>query len=183
MVLAGDDPGLDLDEDLDRIAGGALAWRGMLEGFWSGFHPALEKAGALERAAVLQAVEDRLHGFLFADLLEAGFSLERALSIAAQVAKDQGQRARAQLLLSWRRALLEDRFAETAADALPASEAMIFHAYGRVDAGVLFAARRAGGGDARPPALGGMEGIGPCRWCWRRAWCCCSGRRGATSFP
>ena len=140
MVLAGDDPGLDLDEDLDRIAGGALAWRGMLEGFWSGFHPALEKAGALERAAVLQAVEDRLHGFLFADLLEAGFSLERALSIAAQVAKDQGQRARAQLLLSWRRALLEDRFAETAADALPASEAMIFHAYGRVDAGVLFAA-------------------------------------------
>ena len=55
---------------------------------------------------------------MIADLLEAGFSLERALSIAAQVAKDQGQRARAQLLLSWRRALL-DRFAETAADALP----------------------------------------------------------------
>ena len=77
---------------------------------------------------------------MIADLLEAGFSLERALGIAAQVAKDQGQRARAQLLLSWRRALLEDRFAETAADALPASEAMIFHAYGRVDAGVLFAA-------------------------------------------
>ena len=77
---------------------------------------------------------------MIADLLEAGFSLERALGIAAQVAKDQGQRARAQLLLSWRRALLEDRFAETAADALPASEAMIFHTYGRVDAGVLFAA-------------------------------------------
>ena len=77
---------------------------------------------------------------MIADLLEAGFSLERALGIAAQVAKDQGQRARAQLLLSWRRALLEDRFAETASDALPASEAMIFHAYGRVDAGVLFAA-------------------------------------------
>ena len=77
---------------------------------------------------------------MIADLLEAGFSLERALSIAAQVAKDQGQRARAGLLLSWRRALLEDRFAGTVADALPASEAMIFHAYGRVDAGVLFAA-------------------------------------------
>ena len=77
---------------------------------------------------------------MIADLLEAGFSLERALGIAAQVAKDQGQRARAQLLLSWRRALLEDRFAETASDALPASEAMIFHAYGRVDAAVLFAA-------------------------------------------
>ena len=54
-----------MEEDLDRIAGGALAWRGMLEGFWGGFHPALEKAGALERAAVLKAVEDRLHGFLF----------------------------------------------------------------------------------------------------------------------
>ena len=55
----------EMEEDLDRIAGGALAWRGMLEGFWGGFHPALEKAGALERAAVLKAVEDRLHGFLF----------------------------------------------------------------------------------------------------------------------
>ena len=54
-----------MEEDLDRIAGGALAWRGMLEGFWGGFHPALEKAGALERAAVLKAVEDRLQGFLF----------------------------------------------------------------------------------------------------------------------
>ena len=54
-----------MEEDLDRIAGGALAWRGMLEGFWGGFHPALEKAGTLERAAVLKAVEDRLHGFLF----------------------------------------------------------------------------------------------------------------------
>ena len=77
---------------------------------------------------------------MIADLLEAGFSLERALSIAAQVAKDQGQRGRARLLLSWRRALLEDRFADAVAGSLPASEAMIFHGYGRVDAGVLFAA-------------------------------------------
>ena len=54
-----------MEEDLDRIAGGALAWRGMLEGFWGGFHPALEEAGALERATVLAAVEERLDGFLF----------------------------------------------------------------------------------------------------------------------
>ena len=54
-----------MEEDLDRIAGGALAWRGMLEGFWGGFHAALEKAGALERATVLTAVEARLDGFLF----------------------------------------------------------------------------------------------------------------------
>ena len=54
-----------MEEDLDRIAGGALAWRGMLEGFWGGFHAALETAGALERATVLAAVEERLEGFLF----------------------------------------------------------------------------------------------------------------------
>ena len=54
-----------MEEDLDRIAGGALAWRGMLEGFWSGFHAALEEAGALERATVLTSVEERLDGFLF----------------------------------------------------------------------------------------------------------------------
>ena len=54
-----------MEEDLDRIAGGALAWRGMLEGFWGGFHAALEAAGALERATVLTAVEARLDGFLF----------------------------------------------------------------------------------------------------------------------
>ena len=77
---------------------------------------------------------------MVADLLEAGFSLERALEVAAQAARDQGQGGRSRLLRSWRRALLEDRFAETATASLPASEAMIFHAYGRVDAALLFAA-------------------------------------------
>ena len=75
-----------------------------------------------------------------ADLLDAGFSLERALEIAAQAARDQGQHGRARLLGAWRTALLEDRFADAVADSLPASEAMIFHAYGRVDAAMLFAA-------------------------------------------
>ncbi len=77
---------------------------------------------------------------MVADLLDAGFSLERALEIAARAAKDQGQHGRARLLGAWRRALLEDRFADAIADSLPASEAMIFHAYGRVDAAMLFAA-------------------------------------------
>ena len=55
----------DMEDDLDRVAGGALAWRGMLKGFWGGFRPALEDAGALQRATVLEAVETRLERFLF----------------------------------------------------------------------------------------------------------------------
>ena len=54
-----------VETDLDRIAGGSLAWRGMLKRFWDRFHPALEEAGTLERAAIRRAVEDRLEGFLF----------------------------------------------------------------------------------------------------------------------
>ena len=54
-----------MEADLDRVAGGSLAWRGMLAEFWGGFHAALEEAGGLERATVLAAVEARLDGFLF----------------------------------------------------------------------------------------------------------------------
>ena len=54
-----------MEADLDRIAQGALAWRGMLENFWGAFHGAVEDAGTLKRAAVLAAVEGRLEGFLF----------------------------------------------------------------------------------------------------------------------
>ena len=99
--------------------------------------------GVLQRLGVALVLGRKARADCFrmiADLLDAGFSLERALEIAAQAAADQGQRARARLLGSWRRALLEDRFADAVAGCLPASEAMIFHAYGRVDAGVLFAA-------------------------------------------
>ena len=97
---------------------------------------------------------------MVADLLDAGFSLERALEIAAQAAKDQGQHGRAQLLGTWRRALLEDRFADAIAGSLPASEAMIFHAYGRVDAAMLFAAAARVADDARAPDRCGVEGAG-----------------------
>ena len=54
-----------LEQDLDRIARGGMAWKGMLHGFWGAFHGALEEAGTLERETVLAAVEGRLEGFLF----------------------------------------------------------------------------------------------------------------------
>ena len=56
-----------MEGDLDRIAAGALAWRGMLEGFWASFRQALDGAGALTRGAVREAVEERLAGLLFGE--------------------------------------------------------------------------------------------------------------------
>ena len=73
-----------------------------------------------------------------ADLLEAGFELERALDVTAQALGGRGSRAR--LIGSWRRALPAGRFAEAMSSSVPAAEAMIFEAYGRVEAGRLFAA-------------------------------------------
>jgi len=54
-----------MEADLDRIAEGALAWRRMLEGFWAGFRPALDEAGAHKRESVREAVEEWLAGLLF----------------------------------------------------------------------------------------------------------------------
>ena len=73
-----------------------------------------------------------------ADLLDAGFELERALDVTAQALAGRGARSR--LIASWRAALPQGRFAEAMAGSVPAAEAMIFEAYGRVDAGRLFAA-------------------------------------------
>ena len=56
-----------MEADLDRVAGGGLAWRAMLGAFWGPFHAALEAAGTLERAAVLEALEGRLERYLFGD--------------------------------------------------------------------------------------------------------------------
>ena len=72
-----------------------------------------------------------------ADLLAAGFELERALEVTARAS---GHGGRARLIASWRAALPAGRFAEAMAGSVPAAEAMIFEAYGRVDAGRLFAA-------------------------------------------
>ena len=54
-----------MEDDLDRIAAGALARKGMLEGFWGPFEAALGEAGGLTRKTVRAAVEARLDGFLF----------------------------------------------------------------------------------------------------------------------
>ena len=73
-----------------------------------------------------------------ADLLDAGFELERALDVTARALGGTGGRAR--LISSWRRALPQGRFAQAMASSVPPAEAMIFEAYGRVEAGRLFAA-------------------------------------------
>ena len=54
-----------MEDDLDRIAAGALARRGMLEGFWGPFEAALGAAGGLTRKTVRAAIEDRLDAYLF----------------------------------------------------------------------------------------------------------------------
>ena len=77
---------------------------------------------------------------LIADLLEADFALERALDIAARTARDEGHAVRARIVARWRRALLAGGFADAAELWVPAAEAMIFRAYGRIDAALLFAA-------------------------------------------
>ena len=55
----------DLEEDLDRVARGGVAWKGVLGGFWQGFHGALEAARALEYATVIAAVERALADFVY----------------------------------------------------------------------------------------------------------------------
>ncbi len=54
-----------MEDDLDRIAAGALARQGMLEGFWGPFEAALGEAGGLTRKTVRAAIEDRLDAYLF----------------------------------------------------------------------------------------------------------------------
>ncbi len=54
-----------MDDDLDRIAAGALARDRMPERFWTPFDAALGEADAWTRPAVRAAVAGRLDGFLF----------------------------------------------------------------------------------------------------------------------
>ena len=74
-----------------------------------------------------------------ADLLDADFSLEAALAVAVQTARDQSHNQEAWIIRHWRDALVRGSFAEEVSDWIPASEAMIFQAYGEVDAAHLFA--------------------------------------------
>ena len=54
-----------LGEDLDRIAGGRMARKAMLGGFWKGFQRVLEAMVALERATVVAAVEGPIEDFAY----------------------------------------------------------------------------------------------------------------------
>lgn len=74
-----------------------------------------------------------------ADLLAAEFAIEKALATAQTTMKAQGNTFEALPLDHWRRALTRGRFPAEVARWVPASEAMIFAAYGRVPAQPLFA--------------------------------------------
>lgn len=74
-----------------------------------------------------------------ADLLAAEFALERALATAMTTMQAQGKTLEAVPLRHWQEALTRGRFAVEASRWVPASEAMIFAAYGRVAAEALFA--------------------------------------------
>ena len=55
----------ELERDLDRVARGDAAWKGLLHGFWGAFEAALEEADTLRRAEVRAAVENALESYLF----------------------------------------------------------------------------------------------------------------------
>ena len=74
-----------------------------------------------------------------ADLLSSGFALERALDITAATLAEQGRSGEVWILRRWAHALSNGSMADEIASWTPASEAMIFAAYGRVDAEKLFA--------------------------------------------
>ena len=61
-----------LEQDLDRIAGGALGWKGVLHAFWGDFDAALERVGPLERRDMRTAIEGALAGFMFGPGDKAG---------------------------------------------------------------------------------------------------------------
>ena len=54
-----------LEQDLDRIAGGAIAWKGVLHAFWGDFDTALAQARGLERRGIRDAIAGALEGFMF----------------------------------------------------------------------------------------------------------------------
>ena len=91
-----------------------------------------------------------------ADLLASEFSLERALSVSIQAARDQNNATAAMVLRRWRQALVRGAFAAEVATWVPPAEGMMFAAYGRVDARHLFvgAARVADLRDRQISAVG-----------------------------
>ena len=55
----------EMEADLDRVAGGAVAGTAVLRAFWDGFEGALAQAGGLKRDEVRAAVERALEAWLF----------------------------------------------------------------------------------------------------------------------
>ena len=55
----------EMEADLDRVAAGGMAWKGVLSSFWGAFADALEKAGGTSRDDVRDAVESALAVYLF----------------------------------------------------------------------------------------------------------------------
>ena len=77
---------------------------------------------------------------IMTDLMQAGLDMGTALEVTIGACRDQGQGGRAWVLRKWSVALRESRFQQEIARWVPASEAMLLQAEGRVDATGLFAA-------------------------------------------
>lgn len=77
---------------------------------------------------------------LMTDLMEAGLDMGTALEVTIGTCRDQRQNGRAWVLRKWAGALRAGRFHQEIARWVPASEAMVLQAEGRVDATRLFAA-------------------------------------------
>ena len=115
-----------------RGSGGGRCWRAVMIGRLGTGLRRLHAALVMGRKARVDCFQT------VADLLDAGFELERALGVTARALGGTGGRAR--MISSWRAALPQGRFAQAMASSVPPAEAMIFEAYGRVEAGRLFAA-------------------------------------------
>jgi len=55
----------DLEKKLDKVSDGKLDYKTLLEDFWSGFKPHLNKMSELEREKILEALEKELADFFF----------------------------------------------------------------------------------------------------------------------
>ena len=74
------------------------------------------------------------------ELTDANEAVETALAVVAAASRAQGDSMQAWLIDRWAASLRTGRFPDEVGACLPPVEAMIFQAYGEVDAGPLFAA-------------------------------------------
>ena len=101
----------------------------------------MKELGLAVLGRIVLPLKQRVEMFnLLANMLEAGSAFEQALDIAIQIERAGGQWLRVWILRRWRKALENNRFEAEIALWVPASEAMIFQAFKRVDAKVLLLA-------------------------------------------